>query len=51
MNKRLTKQYTKNIRLDAPLGLLGVPPDLRYFHWNKEEKFLHRTAVKLNLTR
>ena len=27
MNKRLTKQHTKNIRLDAPLGLLGVPPD------------------------
>lgn len=25
--KKLTKPHTKNIRLDAPLGLLGVPPD------------------------
>ena len=27
MNKRLTKPHEKNIRLDAPLGLLGVPPE------------------------
>lgn len=27
MNKRLTKPFEKNVRLDAPLGLLGVPPD------------------------
>ena len=26
-NKRLTKPYEKNVRLDSPLGLLGVPPD------------------------
>lgn len=27
MNKRLTKPYEKNIRLDEPCGLLGVPPE------------------------
>lgn len=27
VNKRLTKPHQKNIRLDSPLGLLGVPPD------------------------
>lgn len=27
MNKRLTKPHEKNVRLDSPLGLLGVPPD------------------------
>lgn len=27
MNKRLTKPYDRNERLNAPLGLLGVPPD------------------------
>lgn len=27
MNQRLTKPFTKNVRLDSPLGLLGVPPD------------------------
>ena len=27
MNKRLTKPHEKNIRLDAPLGLPGVPPE------------------------
>ncbi len=27
MCKRLTKPFEKNVRLDAPLGLLGVPPD------------------------
>ena len=27
MNRRLTKPFVKNIRLDSPLGLLGVPPD------------------------
>lgn len=27
MNKKLTKAHKKNIRLDSPLGLLGVPPD------------------------
>lgn len=27
MNKRLTKPHEKNVRLNSPLGLLGVPPD------------------------
>lgn len=29
MNRQaeLTKPYKRNIRLDSPLGLLGVPPD------------------------
>lgn len=27
MNRSLTKPFTKNVRLDSPLGLLGVPPD------------------------
>lgn len=27
MNRRLTKPFTKNVRIDSPLGLLGVPPD------------------------
>ena len=27
MNKRLNKPYEKNVRLDEPCGLLGVPPD------------------------
>ena len=28
MNKRLNKPYEKNIRLDEPCGLIGVPPDV-----------------------
>lgn len=27
MNKKLTKPHEKNIRLEAPTGLIGVPPD------------------------
>lgn len=27
MNKRLTKPYERNVRLDNPCGLIGVPPD------------------------
>lgn len=27
MNRSLTKPFIKNVRLDSPLGLLGVPPD------------------------
>lgn len=27
MNKRLYKPHEKNVRLDEPCGLLGVPPD------------------------
>lgn len=27
MNKRLTKPHDKNVRIDSPLGLFGVPPD------------------------
>jgi hypothetical protein len=30
MNKKFTKPYAKNARLDIPHGLIGVPPDLRY---------------------
>ena len=37
MNKKLTKPYAKNIRLDAPLGLLGVPPD---FNFNSKEPII-----------
>lgn len=28
MNKKLTKPYAKNVRLDRPCGLIGVPPDM-----------------------
>lgn len=28
MARKLTKPHTRNIRLDSPLGLLGVPPDM-----------------------
>lgn len=27
MNKQLTKPHEKNVRIDSPYGLLGVPPD------------------------
>lgn len=27
MHKRLTKPYERNVRLEAPTGLIGVPPD------------------------
>lgn len=27
MNKKLTKAFVENERLDTPLGRLGVPPD------------------------
>ena len=27
MNKRLTKPHEKNVRLETPTGLIGVPPD------------------------
>ena len=27
MTKKLTKPYAKNVRLDKPCGLIGVPPD------------------------
>ena len=30
MNRKLTKPFRKNVRLDSPLGLLGVPPDFYY---------------------
>lgn len=30
MNRRLTKPYEKNVRLDKPCGLIGVPPDAPY---------------------
>lgn len=29
MYKKLTKAYAKNVRLDKPCGLIGVPPDVR----------------------
>lgn len=29
MYKKLTKAYAKNVRLDKPCGLIGVPPDAR----------------------
>ena len=28
MNKKLYKPHEKNVRLDEPCGLLGVPPDI-----------------------
>ena len=27
MEKKLNKPYSRNVRLDKPCGLLGVPPD------------------------
>lgn len=27
MNKQLTKPHEKNVRLEQPAGLIGVPPD------------------------
>lgn len=28
MEKKLNKPYSRNVRLDKPNGLLGVPPDM-----------------------
>ena len=34
MEKQLNKPYSRNVRLDKPCGLLGVPPDAPFIGAN-----------------
>ena len=34
MEKKLNKPYSRNIRLDKPCGLIGVPPDAPFIGAN-----------------
>ena len=34
MEKKLNKPYSRNIRLDKPYGLIGVPPDAPFIGAN-----------------
>lgn len=42
MNKKLNKPFVKNIRLDSPLGLLGVPPDAPFMGTSKNVLIIAR---------